>query len=137
MRIYLAGASKEVDECAAAIAQLREMGHDVVLDWTKSVLENRAKGVADQHLSESDRVAFASADLNAAVSADILWLRTPRNASLGAWVELGAALHAARYNRQKTVIVSGDHRQTIFTSLAHVFFDTHEAALDYLRSRVP
>jgi hypothetical protein len=27
--------------------------------------------------------------------------------------------------------------QSIFTSLAHVFLDTHEGALDYLRCRVP
>jgi hypothetical protein len=136
MKIYMAGASKEVDQCAAAIAALREMGYEVDLDWTKSVIEYRAKGVSDVHLSEDERIKFAQEDIDAAVDADIFWLRTPQNASLGAWVELGAAIHAAQCgDRSRTIVVSGDHRRSIFTSLANVFCDTHEDALEYLRSR--
>jgi hypothetical protein len=131
MRIYVAGASKEVDECAAAIQSCRDAGFDCTHDWTRSVIAHREKGETDDSLSKAERGGYAAGDLDGVRAADIFWLRVPKGGSPGAWIELGAAIIL-----NKHILVSEDHGRSIFTQLAHVHRDTHEGALDYLRERI-
>lgn len=124
-RIYLTGASSEAGACAVAMQRLRDAGHVVTFDWTLSVLANQAAGRTDVDLPDHDRRRFAREDLEGILDADTVWLRAPASGtSRGCWVELGAALVS-----QAVLIVSGDDRASIFTSLANMTFATHDDAL--------
>lgn len=129
-RIYVAGASKEVDDCARDIRACRAIGYDCTHDWTRSVIEHRAKGETDKSLSQAERGGYAAGDLDGVRACDIFWLRVPKGGSLGAWVELGAAIVLGKH-----ILISEDHGRSIFTSLAHVHRSTHAEAIDYLRER--
>ena len=130
MRIYVAGASIEVYECAAAIQTCRKLGYDCTHDWTRSVLAHWAAGESDKTLSRAERNKYAAEDLDGVRACDVFWLRIPRVRSAGAWVELGAAIVLGKH-----ILVSGD-QQSIFTELAHVTREGHDEALDYLASRI-
>lgn len=130
MRIYVAGASAEVDIVAAYIAQLRAHGAHITHDWTTSVLAAREAKRSDRDLSEKDRALHACDDVDGVRRAGSFWLLVPdvATAGCGCWIELGYALA----NRSR-VVVSGDWRRSIFTALAHHRFDSHAAALSFLK----
>lgn len=129
MRLYLCGASAEADTVSSYMARMRAAGHTVTHDWTASVRSARARGVRDDELSIADMCALARGDLLGVLAADVVWLLVPEAQSVGAWVELGYALHC---NVQ--TIVSGNWRRSIFAALATYDFDSHEAAAARLES---
>lgn len=123
--IYLAGSSGELPACEYWIAKLRKAGIEVTLDWPANI---RAVGDANpREASEADRLRWTRADLDGVAAADIFWLLIPWKRSIGCWAELGAAQAWAR-----EIIVSGDWRKTIFTSLADKRFDSHQEAFDWI-----
>lgn len=126
MKVYVAGASAELDRVAKYIAVLREAGIEITHDWTKSVADNGGPA-NDQNIPKARRAAIASADILGVQAADHLWLITPENQSLGCWVELGAAVT----DPEKTVIVSGPWR-SIFQDMADHQFTDHDEALRFL-----
>jgi hypothetical protein len=128
-KIYVAGASAEVDLIAQYITKLEAAGYSITLNWTKSVLAYRAAGITEAALRGVEQLHYASQDLIGVYDADFVWLLAPAqsNTSVGAWVELGAA-----YARGIPVLVSHDLGQSIFTSLAFRSFETHDAALAWL-----
>lgn len=110
--------------------RLREMGHDITHDWTKSVIAHKAKGQSDDVLSRADRYRYAAEDLDGVARADVFWLRVPANLSLGAWIEMGYAI-----GLRKTIVVSGDHGRSIFTEIADMSYSTHNDAIEHFRGR--
>lgn len=117
MRIYLAGGSLELLLCAQYIDALRAAGHVITYDWTQSF--------TGKHTLQEDHDQ-ALADLNAVLSADVVWILVPADKSEGSHFEMGAAL--ARGIR---TIVSGPHlcaQHRIFPLLAAERYETHEAA---------
>lgn len=100
MTSYVAGASSDAEQIAEYIDALTHAGLHVTLDWTRTLLANKASGVGDR----DDGVARA----------EFSWLITPRAASTsaGCWVELGHAIAL-----RKHIVVSGDHLRSIFTAL--------------------
>lgn len=120
--IYVAGASKEVELVEYWMGKLREAGHTITFDWTVDV---RAATKSDAELTNAEQSTYATADLDGVEAADIVWILVPDNASTGCWVELGAAVAM-----RKDIIVSGNYKRCIFTSLAGGRFDTHADAFD-------
>lgn len=113
---------------ARYIDTLEAAGLAITVNWTKPLLDNRARGIADVDMSEAERARHAVVDLDGVDRAEFFWLVTPRTGSLGCWVELGHALALGKH-----IIVSADHGRSIFTQLAHKRFDTHEQALEWLQ----
>lgn len=124
----MAGASVEARACAGDLAQLVAQGWLVTLDWTVPVLNQT---IPDHEMTREECHKHADADLGAVLSAEWFWLRAPKGASTGAWVELGAAVSSRGAER---IVYSGP-RVGIFWSLAGHCFDTHEEALAFLGAR--
>lgn len=135
-RIYVAGASSELDVVRGYIKQLNVAGWNITYDWTEGIL---IEGTANAGLTEDKRVRYADLDLSGVEDADVFWLVTPTTGGAGCFVELGAALALKRIpivNADKKsrplVVVSGAYERSIFTSLADKRFATHEEALKWL-----
>ncbi len=134
MKIYMAGASDELELIQRYQGHVRGMGHAVTHDWVSNV---RKMGEANpRDASLTDKAMWSRGDLSGALQADLFWLLYPSVPSVGCWVEFGYIIHRLEHNpgfrTAQRVIVSGDWRQSIFTSLADKRFDTHEAALDWI-----
>lgn len=131
-RVYLAGASKEVDALVDLAVRLNNHPRIEVHDrWMHDVIRARAAGVADHAFARHEQRRFATADLEDLRRADVFWLAVPKEkGSVGAWVELGHALA----HRHLHIVVSGDLNRSIFIHAcdrAKVFHD-HELALTHI-----
>ena len=128
LRIYVAGASVEVDLCAEYIGRLRDVGAVITHDWTPSVRANG--GAAEASIPQADRMTMVINDLAGVAAADAMWLLVPEWQTIGAWVELGYARGG-----RIPVHVSGPHsRRTIFTEFC-VHHETHEDAFRHFAAR--
>jgi hypothetical protein len=118
--IYVAAASAEIDLAERCMAELRRHGWRITADWCA---EMRNAG-PDHGLPHWRQQHHTRADLAGVAEADVLWLLSaaPGTETRGAWVELGYALRG-----NGRIVVSGE--QSLFTSLAHERFETHEEAL--------
>lgn len=133
MKLYVAGASADLERCKTLAQAARAAGYEITLEWWVDVEHARAAGYADRDLNHETRREQATKDLCAVQLADVLWLVCPPAGvhTTGAWCELATAIVAGVF-----VVVSGDHRQCLFTAKAQRFFDTHEEALAFLKSIV-
>jgi len=131
LRIYIAGASKEMDLISSYMRKVESLGHTISLDWTVPIRENIALGKTDADLTKEDRKRHANADMFAVGDADLVWLLVPAEpkSSLGCWIEFGLAVAFGCH-----VIVSGPNA-SIFCELADHLFATHDEALEWLRSQ--
>lgn len=120
--VYVAGGSSEAELCASWMQRLRDAGHTIAVDWVANI---RAVGDANpREASENDRYRWTEDDLDGASDADVFWLLVPEKPSIGCWVELGWCSRVSGAQ----IIVSGDWRKSIFTSLADARYDTHDEA---------
>lgn len=124
LRIYLAGASAEVELCERYRDRLRAAGVEVAHDWMSGVRANHRRH--DRALPDKERRRIAARNANAVASADVFWILVPQTPTIGAWVELGIAFGSAR----PAIIVSGPWR-SIFADLADQFSE-HEHAFDHI-----
>lgn len=127
MKIYVAGASKEIDLIERLIAKLKEAGHEITHDWTVDV---RREGGGSPNDSDVRRTC-ALKDLEAVEACQIFWLVKPAetSTSTGAWVELGWAL---ALHKGKHLIASGASEKCIFADLVDHSFVDHEQALEHI-----
>lgn len=125
LRIYIAASSAEMDRVHRAASAARAVGIEVVSTWPV-VVANTPGGANPRDASHEDRAQWSGTDLAEVESANALWFLVPNAQTRGAWVEVGYALHAG-----KTVVCSGDTKQSVFCALADEF-DTDEQALAYL-----
>lgn len=135
MKIYVAGASKEIDLIEKLIARLKKAGHQITHDWTVDV---RCEGGGSPD-NPNVRRNCALKDLAAVRDAQIFWLVKPAetSTSTGAWVELGAALvtkweRAARDEGRRYLIASGTSEKCIFADLVDHSFVDHVQALEHI-----
>lgn len=124
MKIYLAGASREIDLCESFRTRLRTEGHVITHDWMREI---RMCPVMDHELSHEARHTYALDDMRGVLSADMVWILCPDNQSIGCWVELGMALAIGA-----TTVVSGNFSRCIFADLAPHRFATHEEAFTWI-----
>jgi hypothetical protein len=134
VKIYLAGASAEASKCKALADWAQRFGHTITVAWWDQVLASKTH---DRDLTAAAREEFAKLDTVGVVDADILWIAIPEERGIGAWIEFGIKLGilflGGSHRTREWIIASGDWRKTIFTSLAHERFDTHEEALVWLQ----
>lgn len=129
MSIYLATGSADIELAEHWIRRLREHGHYITYDWPANV---RKVGDANpREATEDERSMWSDSNLRGARSAMTFWLLVPSKPSIGCWFEMG---YAAAWRVAPRIVVSGDWRGTIFTSIADHRFDTHEEAFDFLNT---
>ena len=144
-RIYVAGASSNIDQIEHYIKKLQDAGWTISFDWTAPV---RQVGDASPDDPKIRRDA-ALADLQGVGTADVVWLLQPdaTSTSTGAWVELGAALtrreiylllhenssHEVNFPiKDVTVVASGLSKKCIFTDLSDYRFHGHDEAFEFI-----
>jgi len=120
-RFYLAGASKEIERCKRMRDALIAIGGQCTEDWM-TAFENEPK--SDSQLSHAERGYYARGDLRGVLQAELFLFLVPEGASLGAWVELGAALAAVELcgsSAARVICSRGDTcKDSIFLSLAAI-----------------
>lgn len=103
-KIYVAGASKEIERAERAIAWCREDDHTITFDWTvgmRAAFKRSELDAGRQHDSDAGskaaRLEAAVNDTRGVLEADVLWVLVPDKGlyTNGIWAELGiaAALH--------------------------------------------
>jgi len=126
MHVYLAGSSGEIEDVERNMAALRAAGVEITCDWCAAI---REAGDANPRYDAALRLSCSQRDLEGVFNADIFWLMVPgEKGSAGAYVELGYAITM----EHARIVVSGDYRKCIFTSMSDNQFDTHEEALAFI-----
>jgi hypothetical protein len=116
-RVYVAGASRELERCQKWIALLNGEGIRVTYDWTKPVEKYGSEGSA---LEAHQLRMFARNDLRGIDDADIVWVLAPEATTVGAWVELGYAINRFTmpgYGNKRIVISPPISARVIFARL--------------------
>jgi len=123
-KLYVAGASKEIDMIEMYIKQLEESHINITHNWCKVI---RSK--VDRVLSNEELIECALEDLRGVDVADGLWLMIPGSTSIGCYVELGYAIAIKRQ-----IIISGKIFPNNIFCMDKRFhrFETHKQALDYI-----
>lgn len=135
-RVYVAGASAELERAKTAMDWVREMpGLALAYDWVADVQKHRVEGgKSDADLTNEQRFWLASNDASAVSECDTFWLLVPNVSvvTVGAWFELGVAVSTGR-----RVVVSGiQSGQHLFCSLAESTFAVdHDAKAWILEAR--
>jgi hypothetical protein len=133
-RIYVAGASADIDILEAWIRRLVEVGFDITFDWTKQVRQVGAANPRDA--SWEDRLTWANQDREGVLKAQYFWLLIPSaKPSIGCWIEYGMATNSTFH--RPVGFISGDIESTIFSAWADHRFKLHEAAFQALCQRIP
>jgi hypothetical protein len=115
MKIYVAGASKDLARIDRIYKALREKGHTITCDWVSVV---RAAGSANEGETLSLRAA-AEEDLRGVDRAEVFFFAGPAVGSCGAWFEFGYAYRSwivLRDSRVRIILV-GDC-PSVFAHLA-------------------
>lgn len=131
MKIYVAGASAQIELIEGFISRLRAAGCEITLDWTVLVRQAGSASPDDAVL----RKQAAEGDLDGVDGCELYWLVKPDalNPSTGAWVELGAALTRKRLLVKGPITVaSGASQKCIFADLCDHNFVNHEDALAFI-----
>lgn len=139
MKIYIAGASAEIELVESFIGRVRAAGHEITFDWTVKVREAGSASPDDP----SVRRSAADSDRRGVADSELTWIMQPENQSTGAWVELGIAL-GLKLARPRTdvlvapmLLVSGASTRCIFSDLADFRFQTHDEALAFIVEKMP
>lgn len=140
MKVYVAGASSEMNERARPMMQaLTLLGYEITHDWTKIIDEFILKFNHEQLSLKDPKVheyftKSAKGDLKGVRDANVLILLAPQASSTGAWTELGyaLALQEEKGFQNYTIFVSGNIDKSIFCFLPQVVkFDTDRFLLNH------
>lgn len=126
LSVYLSGASNEIDLCKRYRDRLVAAGFTITHDWMAAVeaagAANPVGATHDQHRH------WAREDLAGIIRARIFWLLVPQGISFGAAAEFGYALRRWDCSVDFSIVVSGDHRKSVFLACGEHRFDSHEEA---------
>ena len=127
LRIYVAGASKDMERAEKAMAAVREMGHTITFDWCEAM---RCSAQSERDMTWQDRHKYATNDYLGVKNCDVLWLLIPSDGvfSTGCCAELGIAI-----GRDKDIITSGNDLLCLFTAMANERVATDEEAIAILK----
>jgi hypothetical protein len=118
-KLYVAGASKEIDIVEMHIKSLRASNIEITHDWCEVM--RKTKGM---ELSKGNLRYY---DLEGVDKADLVWVMVPKVDSIGCYVEMGYALAL-----RKPLIVSGDILPNNIFALLGKHFETHQNALEHI-----
>lgn len=110
MKVYIAGASQEIERAERAIHLARVAAFEIAFDWPAQVREVGDANPADA--SDGQRRAWADALLTGVDGCHAFWLLAPAAPTIGAWIEFGRALARGKYT-----LVSG-RGESIFLASA-------------------
>jgi hypothetical protein len=134
MKIYVAAASAEIERAERMIAILRELGHEITVDWPAAMraLGMRALGKANAGLTPEQRTFHAAEDYRGVATAQRVVILVPKApaATQGAWWEGGIADAL-----EIPIIASGrfeDRQRNIFLARA-IEVDTDDEVFALLR----
>lgn len=129
-KVYLAGASAEIERARANAQRLREADIHVMSTWIDVIGKVGAANPKDA--TPEQLTKWTLRDLEEVEQADVLWLQLPALTvqTVGAWIELGIA-----YKAHVTVLMSGPHRPIFTPVLAHKHFETDDEAFEWLQKR--
>ncbi len=129
-KVYVAGASKEIDRAKSVIAKLEAHDIHVVSTWPKVITSVGAPNPADA--TEEQFVEWTARDLAEVDEAAILALLLPAKGveTVGAYIELGWAAKG-----QKTIIMSGPHRPIFTPAMADIYCENDDALVDAIIAR--
>lgn len=112
MRVYICCSSREKDRANAMAAKLEALGHEISSSWHR---EDYEPGT-DNRLTRDEQIRVSNQCVGEIEDAEVFWMLYPRTASIGAFVELGYALHEQEH---LDVIVTGvGSSNTVFTAIA-------------------
>lgn len=123
LRVYVAGGSTErLTVVRPMMNRLRSEGIVITHDWTACEGYDRGSTL-------DERRAWAEMDLEGVRSADLVWIMVPEVMSVGAAVEMGAAL---TQRSDKLIMVSGPRNECIFYNLCNCFAKHEDAFAEIL-----
>lgn len=122
MKLFIAGASSELDVVRYWMRLAREANFEITHDWTEPVAQANAK---------TNLRKCALDDLRGIDLADGIWILSPDRGSFstGLWAELGYSLA-----KGVQICLSGETaRDCIYSHLADNVIDTHDEAFEFIR----
>jgi hypothetical protein len=127
MKVYIAGASKEITRAERWAKRLAEFGIEVTSTWIDNIRKVGKANPADATIEQYKQWAINQC-LHEVEQAGVFWLLLPECDTVGAYVELGRAFTLGRL-----IVMSGRHRPIFTPALAqhHSHYDAEIA--DYLR----
>lgn len=127
-KVYLAGASAEIERARFNAQRMREADIHVMSTWVDVIGKVGAANPRDA--TPEQLTKWTLRDLEEVKAADVLWLQLPAVDvhTIGAWIELGIA-----YSEGVTVLMSGIHRPIFTPVLAHKHFATDEEAFAWIK----
>lgn len=129
-KVYVAGASSEIDRVESVIAALEAGGVTITSTWTQQVRKHGAGN--PNNLTEEDLVTLVSRDIEEVRASDFLLLLLPIAPTVGAWIELGLAqgINLGRQPDDRIMIhTAGIHRPIFTPVLSQCHFDSDGLAV--------
>lgn len=125
IRVYVAGASLEVERAERMIKRLRGCGIVVTSSWPEVV---RLQGNNPRSAAPATRARWAHDDLLGVLSAELTLMLVPPvgTPTIGGWIEVGVA-----HRDGQTCVFAGDTKQTIFSAMG-IEFESDEAAFAHV-----
>lgn len=114
-KIYVAGATKEVERVRTVQGYCRTAGHEITFDWTDGL---EAQTVAEVDMFDEHARTLAWRCLDGVLDADVVVFCVPKfQPTRGAWVEFGYAVA-----KKRGIVILGEaSRVSIFCRLGHSF----------------
>lgn len=124
MKVYIAGASKEIERAERWARRLTEADIQVTSTWMANIRKVGQANPADATIEQYKQWAINQC-LGEVNHSDVLWLLLPEAETIGAYVELGFG-----FARDKLIVASGKHRPIFTPALAkcHSLYDAEIAA---------
>jgi hypothetical protein len=129
LKVYVAGASREIERAKRMMAAVQHHGMVVAYDWPARIEE---AGSANEGLTAAVSKAASLEALGGVASSHVFWFLLPNDTTIGAYVELGYFLGIGK---GIAIGSGGAHGVSIFTATFHVTFDTDEQALEWLAGK--
>lgn len=130
-RIYIAAASSERERARATSVPLLAAGWSTTAWWDE---EAAPPGGTDLDVAPEVRERIKDRCIEAAHACDVFFLLSPNegHSTIGAWVELGAALAQPRPRQYGSdIIIAGRVPLTLFVTSSR-WFERDEDAIEYL-----
>jgi len=141
LRVYVAGASSEMERAERYMVKLREAGIVVTSTWPE-VIRSQPNGEANpMSVPRAVRARWARTDLDEVTESNFLWLLVPKVPSAGAHVEFGYAVmlmqsfdmaEALGIEAPPFELLCSGKETSIFTALSPNHFDTDDEAFGFL-----
>ena len=128
-KVYLAGASAEIERARGWATKLRDA--DIMLTSTWVDVIGRVGAANPATASREQLTKWVLRDIAEVREANVLWLLLPAKevSTVGAWIELGIATNDSTH-----IVMSGPHRPIFTPVLANAHFDDDQSAFDYIQA---